>query len=117
MRETITCEGVTFAVENVPGISKSFITLPGDHLILPIDSGCRFGVEEHFPEILGTCAFNSRELMLGMILLERSGKYLALAPTDSIPSRCRVTETTPIFSKPKSPLHVKYSHSPDSCPR
>lgn len=90
MIKHIRSQNTAFEIDDHPGNSKKILSNPGDKLILPIDSGCRFGVEENFPDILGTRAFNSRELTLGMIMLERSGNYLALAPTDTLSARCTV---------------------------
>ena len=90
MIKQIRSQNTAFEIDDHPGNSKKILSKPGDKLILPIDSGCRFGVEENFPDILGTRSFNSRELTLGMIMLERSGNYLALAPTDTLSARCTI---------------------------
>ena len=90
MKRKIISGKTGFEIEDLPGTSKSFITEPGDRLILPIDSGCRFDVSEDFPDIVGAHRFNSRSMTLGMILLERNGDYLALVPEDTVGAGCRI---------------------------
>ena len=90
MLKKIALHNTSFEINEIAGVSKSFVTKPDDKLIFPIDSGCRFDVSEDFPDIIGTHGFNSRSMTLGMILMERDKNYLALVPEDTIDAKCRI---------------------------
>lgn len=92
MLKRITKNQISFDVEI--GNVTAFRTLPGDKLILPVDSGVRFDVSEDFPDIIGSRSFNSRELTVGMLLLERGGCFLGLIPRDTVNASCRVYKNT-----------------------
>lgn len=117
MIKHIKSQSTIFEIDDQPGRSKKILSKPGDKLILPIDSGCRFRVDEDFPDILGTRAFNSRELTLGMILFERGGDYLALAPTDTLDARCTVRKNSDGLLEAEIVSHSEISELTGSLPR